>query len=66
MWPNALLMKAVCYLGQFDAASPVTVTERTVTKIFYKNGKTSKNNIFVQLYMYGVTLHKQYVIFANI
>eukprot|EP00093_Oithona_nana_P005780 05780.XXX_177630_178693_1 [CDS] Oithona nana genome sequencing. len=27
-----------CYLGQFDAASPVAVTEtNTVTKIFYKN-----------------------------
>ena len=34
-----------CYLGQFDAASPVTVTEpNAVTKIFYKNGKESKNN----------------------
>ena len=29
-----------CYLGQFDAASPVTVTEaNAVTKIFYKNCK---------------------------
>ena len=29
-----------CYLGQFDAASPVTVTETNdVTKIFYKNCK---------------------------